>query len=125
MIMEAVFYDNKEFEQILHQIEKLMQEAEQSSSAQSKDLITSILQYFDLMHREPLARLMNMIENEHPELRAKLETDYTIKTLLSLYDLIEADIERSPMDNPNAKGFVPVEEVGLLSSLSKLEKNEQ
>jgi len=123
--MEAVFYDNKEFEQILHQIEKLMQEAEQSSSAQSKDLITSILQYFDLMHREPLARLMNMIENEHPELRAKLETDYTIKTLLSLYDLIEADIERSPMDNPNAKGFVPVEEVGLLSSLSKLEKNEQ
>ena len=121
--MEPVFYNNKEFGEILHQIEKLMQEAEQSPFQQTKELVTSILQYFDLMHREPLARMMKMIESEHPELRTKMETDYTIKTLFSLYDLMEGEIERNPMDNPNTLGFVPVENVGLFPSVSnKLEK---
>ena len=121
--MDPVFYNDKEFGEILQQIEKLMQEAEDSPFQQTKDLITSILQYFDLMHREPLARLMKLIESDHSELRAKLETDYTIITLFRLYDLIGGDIEKGPLKNSNTLGFVALEKVGLLSSVSKLEKN--
>jgi hypothetical protein len=120
--MEAVNYSNKEFEQILHEIEKLMEEAEQSPLPQVKEMVTSILQYFEMMHKEPLARLLKIIDTAHAGLRTEIEADYTINTLFTLYDLIEGNIERSPMDNPDTKGFIPVEEVGVLSSISKLDK---
>jgi hypothetical protein len=119
--MEAVNYSDKEFEQILREIEKMMEEAEQSPLPQVKEMVTSILQYFEMMHKEPLARLLKIIEKDHTGLRSKIEEDYTINTLFTLYDLIEGNIERSPMDNPGTKGFIPVEEVGLLSSVSKLD----
>jgi hypothetical protein len=120
--MEAVNYSNKEFEQILHEIEKMMEEAEESPFPQVKEMVTSILQYFEMMHKEPLARLLKMIDKDHAGLRAKIESDYTLNTLFTLYDLIEGNIERSPMDNPDTKGFIPVEEVGLLSSVTKLDR---
>ena len=120
--MEAVNYTNKEFEQILRDIERMMEEAEQSPFPQAKEMVKSILQYFEMMHSEPLSRLFNLIEKDHADLKLKLEADYTINTLFTLYDLIEGDIERGPMDNPVTKGFVPVEDVGMLSPVSKMEK---
>lgn len=84
--MKPVYYNNIEFQEILQKVKELVQQAEQSPSEETKALITSVMQYFDLMHREPLARLMHLIESSHPELKEKMKHDYTIKTLLSLYD---------------------------------------
>jgi len=122
--MKAVLYTDEEYREILQQLEKLTQEAEQLPYPNVKELVTSILQYFDLIHREPLARLMKLVETNHPELKANLEKDETLQTLFSLYDLMEGDIESSPLNNPKTMGFVPVEEVGMLSPDLKREKGE-
>jgi len=122
--MEAVFHTDEEYREILQRLEELMKEAEQLPYPNVKELVTSILQYFDLIHREPLARLMKTIESNQPELKASLENDDTVKTLFSLYDLMEGDIESSPLDNPKTMGFVPVAEVGLLSKPLKREREE-
>ena len=97
--MEPVYYSNKEFIEILQDIDDMIEEAEKSPFQQSKDLTKSILKHFDLVHREPLSRMMKMIENDYPDLRSKLETDYTIKTMFRLYDLIEGDIIKIVVSN--------------------------
>lgn len=122
--MEPVLYNNKEYQELLQHLEKLMQEAEDSPFPQTKEIVFNILRYFDLIHREPLSRLMQLMENTAPELRAKLETDYTIKTLFSLYDLMAGEIERSPLKNTNTVGFVAAEMVGLITPVDKEEKGD-
>ena len=119
--MESVYYSDKEFIEILQEIEEMIAEAEKSPFQQSKDLIKSILKYFDLMHREPLSRLMKIIESEHPDLRTKLETDYTIKTMFKLYDLIDGEVEKSPLSDSNT--FIPVEDVGILPPIINPKKS--
>lgn len=114
-MMEPVYYTNKEFEEILQKVEELVDESEHSPFTHTKELVTSLLQYFDLMHREPLARLMKMIEKSHPELRNKMKSDYTIETLFRLYDLMEGAVERTSSANKNIPGFVPVEDVKIIT----------
>ena len=91
--MKPVFYNNVEFKQILERVEKLIREAEMSSDEESKELTASILKYFDLLHREPLARIIKMIESSHPEMRDRMKQDFTIKTLLDLYDFNNEKLE--------------------------------
>lgn len=117
--MEPVYYNNEEYQEILQYLEKLTAEAEQLPYPNAKELVFSILQYFDLVHREALARLMQNIENSHPELRVKLEEDFATKTLFQLYDLIEGEIGNKPKNNNGLMGFVPVEEVGLLTPITE------
>ena len=91
--MKPGFYNNVEFKQILERVEKLIREAEMSSDEESKELTASILKYFDLLHREPLARIIKMIESSHPEMRDRMKQDFTIKTLLDLYDFNNEKLE--------------------------------
>jgi len=75
------------------------------------------LKYFDLVHREALARMMGLIDTQYPNLKKDLESDFTIKTLLSLYDLTSVEkAEKLPVIN-GQMGFIPVEEVKLLSPI--------
>ena len=119
--MESVYYSDKEFVEILQEIDDMIEEAEKSPFQQSKDLTKSLLKYFDLMHREPLSRMMKMIESDYPDLRAKLETDYTIKTMFRLYDLIEGDIIKSPVADPST--FIPMDEVDLFPPIINSKKS--
>lgn len=119
--MEPVYYTNKEFEEILQKVEEIVDESERSPFSHTKELVTSLLQYFDLMHREPLARLMKMIEASHPELKDKMKTDYTIETLFRLYDLMEGAIERTPSENKSIPAFVPVEDVEIITQTALIE----
>ena len=119
--MEAVYYSDKEFIEILQDIDDMIEEAEKSPFQQSKDLTKSILKHFDLVHREPLSRMMKMIKNDYPDLRSKLETDYTIKTMFRLYDLIEGEIIKSPVTDP--KTFISVEDVGLFPPIINPKKS--
>lgn len=120
--MEFVYYTNKEFEEILQKVEDIVDESEHSPFSHTKEMVTSLLQYFDMMHREPLARLMKMIEMSHPDLRDKMKTDYTIETLFRLYDLMEGAIERTPSESKSIPGFVPVEDVEIITQTALKEQ---
>ncbi len=92
--MKPVFYNNIEYQEILKKVKELMQKAEDSESAEFKELSIELIQYFEIMHREPLSRLIKMVESSHPELIDTFQQDFTIKTLLDLYDFNNSEIKR-------------------------------
>lgn len=119
--MGAVHYSDKEYTEILLEIDEILKEAEKSPFQTTKDIVESLSKYLDLLHREPLTRLMKLIEANHPELKTKMEADYTIKTMFKLYDLFEGEIEKSPLSN--TVSFVPDDELGLLPPIIKSKKS--
>lgn len=84
--MKPVLFNNVEFKEIIQKVRELVQEAEKLPDEESRELVSSLLKYFDLMHREPLARILRTIESTYPDLKDTLMQDYTIHTLLELYD---------------------------------------
>lgn len=74
----------------MQQTKKLIREVEQLKDEESRELISELLKYFDLLHREPLSRMLQAIEGSHPDLKDTLKQDYTINTLLDLYDFENA-----------------------------------
>jgi len=110
--MKEVLFNNQEYGQILTQLDKLMQDAEQISDVDNKVLLYQVLQYFDSIHREPLSRIFQAVE-DHPEIKDKMLKDPTVSKLLSLYDLVQekADHKR---DNQNVV-HVSEEEVTIMT----------
>lgn len=116
--MNPVYYNDEEYQEILAYLNQLTTKAENLPYPQAKELTTELLQYFDLVHREALARMMTIINKHYPNLKKDLEGDFTIKTLLDLYDL--GSPEKVQNGSPNGQvGFVPVEQVGLLTPILK------
>lgn len=114
--MNPVYYTDEEYQEILTYLNQLTSEAEMSPYPQAKELTTGLLKYFDLVHREALARMMNLIDRQYPNLKKELESDFTIDTLLKLYDL-KRETPKQNVKPPNQMGFVPVEQVRLLSPI--------
>ncbi len=84
--MRPVFFNNLEFKEIVQKVKELVKESENLPDEGVREYTASLLKYFDLLHREPLARIMENIERSHPDLSDTLKQDYTINTLLELYD---------------------------------------
>jgi len=84
--MKPIFFNNIEFKEIVEKVKELVQESENLPNKEVREHVELLLKYFDLMHREPLARIIETIERSHPELGDSLKQDYTVQTLLELYD---------------------------------------
>lgn len=109
--MKEVLFNNEQYEEALEKLDQLMREAENISDVDHKVLLYNVLQYFDSIHREPLARIMNAIE-KHPDLKKTIVQDETVQKLCNLYDLA---VEDEPTKSEGVVGFVPVENVGMLT----------
>ena len=119
--MKKVIFNDEEYQSHLEQLNQLMSEADGLPYPNAKELIFSILKYFDAVHREPLSRMMETLTEEHPEIKHKLESDFSIKTMLGLYDLFKEPEVIPPKQKEGVVGFVPLEEVGLLYPVKKTE----
>ena len=79
---------------------------------ETKELVTTLMEHFDVIHREALSRLWSILEIKQPELCEKIvKEDYTVRNLLALYDLIEFEGIKKPIDPPP---FVPYDQVTIL-----------
>ena len=114
--MNPVYYNDEEYQEILAYLNQLTTDAEMLPYPNAKELTAALLKYFDLVHREALARMMGLIDKQYPNLKRDLESDFTIKTLLSLYDLGTVEKEQNGKKK-GQMGFVPVEQVKLLSPI--------
>ncbi len=91
--MKPVFFNNYEFKEILQKVKELVKESEKLPDQGVREYTSELLKYFDLLHREPLARIMENIERSHPDLSDRLKQDYTVHTLLELYDFKKKETE--------------------------------
>lgn len=91
--MKPIFFNNYEFKEIVLKVKELVKESENLPDEGVRTYTSELLKYFDLLHREPLARIMENIERSHPDLSDTLKQDYTIHTLLELYDFKKNETE--------------------------------
>ena len=84
--MRPVLFNNVEFKEIIQYVQELVKQSENIPDEDTKEFTKELLKYFDLMHREPLSRMLKAIESSYPDLKDTLKQDYTINTLLELYD---------------------------------------
>ena len=120
-MMKKVIFNDDEYKEILQELNQFMEEADTLPYPDAKELIFSILKYFDSIHREPLSRMMEMINKHYPTLRKNFEADFSVGTMLGLYDLIPQSQNAQISENGGTLGFVPVEEVTLLYTAQKKE----
>ena len=111
--MKEVYFNNSEYNDILNQLNQLMQEADQIAVADHKVLLYQILQLFDSIHREPLARIQNELA-ANPELKEKIEADPAVAKLLSLYDLIDEQVQGNVADEKQVT-FIPENQVTMMT----------
>lgn len=119
--MKKVIFNDEEYQEHLEQLNQLMAQADELPYPNAKELIFSILKFFDAIHREPLSRMMETLKEKHPEIQQELESDLSVRTMLGLYDLYEEPEEVLFEPSEGVVGFVPLEEVGLLNPLKKTE----
>ncbi len=113
--MKKVLFSNPEYDDALNRLDSLMKEAENMSNADHKVLIYNILQYFDSIHREPLLRLMKLLEG-HETIMKEIQSDATLNQLCGLYDI---PLVASSTEKNGAVGFVPAAEVKLMTPVKR------
>ena len=109
--MKKVLFSNEEYREALDMLNQLMRDAEKISDADHKVLLYNVLQYFDSIHREPLLRMMNVLD-KNEILKSEILKDETVQKLCTLYDI---DIDPVPTENEATVGFVPVEDVTFIT----------
>jgi nitrite reductase/ring-hydroxylating ferredoxin subunit len=111
--MKKVLLDNEEYIEALDMLNKLMMNAEQITDVDHKVLLYNILQYFDYIHREPLNRIIKLL-NKNEVLRSELLQDETVQKLCSLYDI---PVEESPLDKNEVLAFIPEDQIKVLTPI--------
>ena len=109
--MKKVLFSNEEFHEALNLLNSLMRDAESIENVDNKVLLYNILQYFDSIHREPILRIMNALD-QNIELKNQILQDETVQKLCTLYDI---SMEKSPLDNEITIGFVSEDQVTMLA----------
>jgi len=92
--MKPILFNNIEFKEIMQYVQELVKQTEKIPDKETKELIEEILKYYDLMHREPLSRMLQAIEGSYPDLKDTLKQDYTINKLLELYDFENTNLPK-------------------------------
>ena len=116
--MEKIIFDNKEYRTLLDHLNQLLEEVEDLPYPKVKELIFSILQCFDSIHREPLHRLLAHLDRLNSKVEMDLQGDFTFQTLLDLYDLKEK--EEQVAENAT-QGFVPADQVTFMEPVKQKE----
>lgn len=117
--MEKIIFNNKEYRALLDHLSQLLEKVEGLPYPQIKELIFSVLNCFDSIHREPLHRLFSHLDRLDSKVVLDLRSDFAFQKLLELYDLPPK--EKYLPDNNNPEGFVPVDKVTLLSPIMQKE----
>ncbi len=87
--MNHVYYSDTQYNDLAQKTQQLIEEAEQLPESYSKEIVFTLLENFDMLHREALSRLLKIIEEKSPALRSEMEADFAVQSLFTLYDLFE------------------------------------
>ena len=85
--MRKIYYSDKEYEQIIAALGNYVNDIEKIDNPLTKELVYTLMQHLDIVHREGLARMWKVIKGSYPDLAYGLKEDFTVHHLLALYDL--------------------------------------
>ncbi len=110
--MNKIYYSDKECEEMLRTTGNLTESLHAIENEHIKEQITSLMEHFDIIHREGLSRLWRILRGTSPDLCDRLNKDYAIHHLLALYDLEAFDGIEKAVDQV---AFIPEGDVKKLS----------
>ena len=84
------------YEQLLVQIDHLAERLDREADENLKEVTRRLLTCIDLLHREPLRRLVQLLERRDPDVFALMTKDPVIQKLLALYELVPSTAETAP-----------------------------
>lgn len=110
--MNHVYYSDTQYNDLAQKTHRLIEEAEQLPDSYAKEMVFTLLENFDMLHREALARLLKMIEVKFPELRNEMEADFAVQSLFTLYDLFEDGLVSRKAGPIQVEKLIPVKSNG-------------
>lgn len=111
--MNHVHYNDSEYNDLAQKTQRLIEEAEQLPESYSKEMVFTLLENFDMLHREALSRLLKIIEEKSPALRYDMEADFAVQSLFTLYDLFEDGLISRKAGPIHIDKLIPVPANGL------------
>ncbi|MFQ5707584.1 MAG: hypothetical protein ACE5HO_09065 [bacterium] len=102
--------DDFEYDQLVLRINACIEGFESLPDSEIKQDVFDLLKNLDLLHREALQRILNLLENEVPGLVVELQKDFVIQTLLILYEFVQLD--EMPKPTQNNGSFIPIDKIG-------------
>ncbi|MEO6132457.1 MAG: Rieske (2Fe-2S) protein [Saprospiraceae bacterium] len=93
--MNHILLSDIEYQDLAVKTQQLIDEADQLPESYAKEIIFTLLEKFDLLHRESLSRLLKIIQEKSPALLNEMEKDFAVQSIFTLYDLFEIKQETS------------------------------
>ena len=115
--MNHVHYSDTQYQDLAQKTQHLIDEAEKLPESYSKEIIFTLLENFDMLHREGLARLLKIIEEKAPNLRAEMDNDFVVQSLFTLYDLFEDGLVSQKAGPIQIDKLVPMPVIGSASEI--------
>lgn len=89
--MEPPRLDDPNFEKLTAHIQGLLEGVESLPFPKVQAEMYELLNCLDLLHREALTRLLELIESRAPEIKLDMANDFAIQTLMMLYNFVPDD----------------------------------
>lgn len=110
--------DDPNFEKLTEYIQELLEQVEGLPYPKVQADTYELLNCMDLLHREALTRLIEIIELKAPELKLDIANDFAIQTLMMLYNFVPEDELPSASElNSGSSTFIPLDEIGFAPSI--------
>lgn len=102
------YFSDDDYESLALHIQDLLDNLEQLPHPKVKEDMLDLLGSIDMMHREALVRMLLLVQRHAPQMMPRLEQDFVISSVLSLYELLA---EPSP-PSQNVT-FIPIDQIGV------------
>lgn len=114
------YFSDDDYVSLTLHIQNLLDQLEELPHPRIKETVFELLGSIDMMHREALVRMLILTEEHSPELMARLEQDTVVRSVLELYELVEAEFVAeedagSPVKTASTGqvAFIPLDQVGV------------
>lgn len=108
------FFTDDDYAELTLHIHARLDQLQQLPHPQVRDAMFDLLNSIDMMHREAFVRLLLLIQQDAPDLFARLEEDTVIRSVLALYELLPDDSpEPEPPPSPDAGTFIPLDAISV------------
>jgi len=114
------YFSDDDYVQLTLHIQERLDELEGLPHPQVKESMLDLLGSIDMMHREAFLRILIFIQEECPELVAKLQNDNIVHSVLSLYEFFPAE-ESPEISSPQTGNstFIPIDQIGVSPSIKQ------
>lgn len=107
--------DDPNYEKLTEHIQELLEKVESLPYPKVQTDTYELLNCMDLLHREALTRLIELIETKAPEIKLDMANDFAIQTMMMLYNFVPDDELPAPASDNST--FIPLDEIGFAPAI--------